>query len=52
METKDGRDPAPPVRGVDRAERIRDLAIGELTIEQIAEKYDVSVDAIKQFSST
>jgi hypothetical protein len=51
METKDGREPAPPIRGVLRAELIRDRALGELTMEQLAEKYGRSVDAIKQFSS-
>src|SRR5512133_813462 len=51
METKDGRESAPPIRGALRAELIRDRALGELTIEQCAEKFDRSVDAIKQFSS-
>jgi hypothetical protein len=51
METKDGREPAPPIRGALRAELIRDRALGQLTIEQCAEKYGRSVDAIKQFSS-
>jgi hypothetical protein len=51
METKDGRDPAPPIRGPLRAELIRDRAIGELTIEGCAEKYGRTVDAIKQFCS-
>jgi hypothetical protein len=51
METKDGREPAPPTRGVLRVELVRDLALGAETHDQLAEKYGRSVDAIHQFSS-
>jgi hypothetical protein len=42
---------APPIRGALRAELVRELALGELTHDQLAEKYERSPDAIKQFAS-
>jgi hypothetical protein len=43
--------PAPPIRGALRSELIRDKALGELTHEQLAEKYGRSLQAINQFSA-
>ena len=40
--------PAPPIRGALRSELIRDKALGQLTHEQLAEKYGRSVRAIHQ----
>jgi hypothetical protein len=40
----------PDIRGSLRAELVRDLALGELTHEQLAEKYDRHPQAISQFS--
>jgi hypothetical protein len=42
---------APPLRGALPAELVRELALGELTHDQLAEKYERSPDAIKQFAS-
>ena len=44
-------DRAPQIRGVVRAELVADLAIGELSHDQLAEKYERSRFAIDQFSS-
>jgi hypothetical protein len=41
----------PDIRGVLRAELIRDLALGELTHDQLAEKYDRVTQAISNFAS-
>jgi hypothetical protein len=41
----------PDIRGSLRAELVRDLALGELTHEQLAEKYDRVPQAITNFSS-
>jgi hypothetical protein len=45
------RETAPPVRGVARTERIRKIAVGELTYQQIADEEEVGLDAITQFAS-
>ena len=45
------RETAPPVRGVARTDRIRKIALGELTYQQIADEEEVSLDAITQFAS-
>jgi len=42
---------AEKIRGSLRAELVRDLALGELTHEQLAEKYDRHPQAITNFSS-
>lgn len=41
----------PDIRGALRAELVRDLALGELTHEQLGEKYDRTTQAIHEFSS-
>jgi hypothetical protein len=41
----------PDIRGSLRAELVRDLALGELTHEQLGEKYDRTTQAIHEFSS-
>ena len=51
IETKDGREPAPRIRGALRTALIRDVAVGELTREQLAEKYGRSLPAIHQFAT-
>jgi hypothetical protein len=43
--------PAPAIRGALRAELVRDLALGAETLDQLAVKFERSLDAIKQFSS-
>jgi hypothetical protein len=45
------RETAPPVRGVARTERIRKIAVGDLTYQQIADEEEVGLDAITQFAS-
>lgn len=49
--TKDGREPAPPIKGAERAALVRDLAIGEESRQQLAEKYGRSLDAINGFAA-
>jgi hypothetical protein len=44
-------DRADNIRGSLRAELVRDLALGELTHEQLAEKYDRQVQSIHNFAS-
>jgi hypothetical protein len=39
------------VRGVARTERIRKIAVGDLTYQQIADEEEVGLDAITQFAS-
>jgi hypothetical protein len=51
MDTKDGREPAPPVTEPMRVSLIRDLALGTATHRQLADRYGRSVQAISQFSS-
>jgi hypothetical protein len=41
----------PDIRGALRAELVRDLALGELSAEQLSEKYDRTVQAIYNFTS-
>jgi hypothetical protein len=41
----------PDIRGTLRAELVRDLALGDLTHEQLAEKYERHPQAITNFSS-
>ena len=48
--TSDGRQPAPPIRGEERAGLVNDLALKELSHEQLAVKYERSLDAIRRFS--
>jgi hypothetical protein len=50
FETRDGREPAPPVRGVARTNRVRAIAMGE-DYQAIADDEGVSLDAIYQFAS-
>ena len=47
METKDGREPAPRIKGRERTDLIRDRASG-LTLDELAEKYERSFDAVQK----
>jgi len=51
MTFESDREPAPPIRGALRTELVRDLALGELTHEQLGEKYGRSTQAVHMFSA-
>jgi hypothetical protein len=47
METKDGREPAPRIKGRERTDLIRDRASG-LSLDELVEKYERSFDAVQK----
>jgi len=46
-----GNPTPPPIRGAQRTALVRDLALGEHTYEQLAERYGRSHQAVKQFAA-